>query len=112
MSKTFSIPDCPRLSKYDGMGMAGAGMIYAEKQRQRREQEELRNSNQYNESDNSLLKEYTTGYIDGYKHCLSDINIALRHTDIDDTIKDNIKNEMNSSLDNAVDYMKSMLGVI
>ena len=40
------------------------------------------------------------------------MNIALRHTDIDDTIKDNIKNEMNSSLDNAVDYMKSMLGVI
>lgn len=77
MSKRFSIPDCPRLSKYDGMGMAGAGMIYAEKERKRREQEDLRNSNQYNEpSENG--KHYWMGYLKGFIACK---DLAYKHMD-------------------------------
>jgi hypothetical protein len=105
----FSIPDCPRLSKYDGMGMAGAGMIYAEKERKRREQEEVeRNSNT---SDN-LDKDYWNAYMDGYRACMQETKDIFGYVRINKGTRKKIEKEMNENLDNAIEDIKDILGIV
>lgn len=86
--KEFSIPDCPQLSKYDGMGSAGASMMYHD--RVAREGYRpgdysetvkittIRNDN-LNKTKSDL--EIKQAYIQGYKDACRDIGSGYTITD-------------------------------
>ena len=82
--KEFSIPDCPQLSKYDGMGSAGANMMYHDRVARERhrpgdysteistttETITYNGSNAYDKGFMDGCKfGYTMGYTHGYEDC-------------------------------------------
>lgn len=91
--KEYSIPDCPQISKYDGMGSAGANMMYHD-----RVAREGHRPGDYTETieittthyhDNppgpteDAIQRYKEGYIMGYSEAVKDLNNISKITDID-----------------------------
>lgn len=91
--KEFSIPDCPQLSKYDGMGSAGASMMYHD-----RVSREGHRPGDYSETieittthyhDNppgpieNEMQRYKEGYLSGYCEAIKDLKRVSKISEID-----------------------------
>ena len=63
MSKDYSLPDCPRVGKYDGLGMAAVPLAIKDKERERGE-----STNSYPSQGNYTFEEYNKEANKAYKN--------------------------------------------
>ena len=77
--RDYSIPDCPKIGRYDGLGMAAVPLAIADKERELG----INNSSSYSYEDDfeeyekDMNNEYKRGWNDGYKKGIIDGKIEI-----------------------------------